>query len=48
MHCEMLADNCTRDGLFRFFTKNGDWVTLETRGRSLVEKGQIIGVVSHP
>lgn len=46
MHRDMLDHNLTRDGLFRFHTKDGKWITLETRGRSLVQDGQIIGVVT--
>lgn len=46
MHRDMLEHIQTRDGLFRFRTKAGPWITLETRGRSLVHNEHIIGVVT--
>lgn len=46
MHRHMISQDVTMDGLFRFQRKTGEWITLETRGRSLVKDGQIIGVVT--
>ncbi len=46
MHRHMISQDSTMDGLFRFQRKTGEWITLETRGRSLVKDGKIIGVVT--
>jgi diguanylate cyclase (GGDEF)-like protein len=46
MHRAMVSENITMDGLFRFQCKNGRWITLETRGKSLVKSGKIVGVVT--
>lgn len=46
MHRELVSKNIFLDGLFRFQCKNGQWITLETRGKSLVKDGKIIGVVT--
>lgn len=46
MHRELVCNNLTLDGLFRFQCKNGRWVTLETRAKSLVKEGEIVGVVT--
>lgn len=46
MHQELVSKNVSMDGLFRFRCKNGQWITLETRGKSLVKEGEIVGVVT--
>ncbi len=46
LHREMVSNNVSRDGLFRFQCKDGRWITLETRGKSLVQDGKIVGVVT--
>lgn len=46
MHRQMIMEDTMMDGLFRFQCKNGEWVTLETRGRSLVKDGKVVGVVT--
>ncbi len=46
MHRELVSKDTSLDGLFRFRCKNGQWVTLETRGRSLIKDGRIVGVVT--
>jgi len=46
MHQELVSKNVSMDGLFRFQCKNGQWITLETRGKSLVKEGEIVGVVT--
>ncbi len=46
MQREMVSKDISMDGLFRFRCKNGQWVTLETRGKSLVKDGKIVGVVT--
>lgn len=46
MHQELISQNTSLDGLFRFKCKNGQWIYLETRGKSLVKDGKIVGVVT--
>lgn len=46
MHRELVSQDTALDGLFRFQCKNGQWVTLETRGKSLVRDGEVVGVVT--
>lgn len=46
MHRQMVSKITSMDGLFRFQCKNGQWITLETRGKSLVKEGKIVGVVT--
>lgn len=46
MHREMISKNISRDGLWRFKRKDGNWITLETRGKSLVKDGKIVGIVT--
>lgn len=46
MHRQLVSNNISLDGLFHFQCKNGKWVTLETRGKTLIRDGEIVGVVT--
>lgn len=46
MHRDLVSKNLSLDGLFCFRCRNGRWVTLETRSKSLIKEGEIVGVVT--
>lgn len=46
MHRELISKSIVLDGLFHFQCKDGQWITLETRGKSLIKDGEIVGVVT--
>ena len=43
---KMITSDISMDGLFRYRCKDGQWRTFETWGKTLVQDGEIVGVVT--